>query len=260
MESAEFHSAAAVLAWQIELGADEAICDTPVDRYALPAALSKPAAKAKAGAAPAGPMIVPEVDGVAMARAAAANAGDLDGLRAAIAAFDHCDLKRGARNLVFGEGSSDARVMIIGEVPDRDEDREGRPFVGRSGQLLDRMFEAIDMGRAHDDAPIYLANVLPWRPPQGRDPKPEEIAVMLPFLERHIALVNPDVLVLMGNVSCQALLGKRGITRLRGDWQDVLGKPALPMFHPAYLMRTPIAKRAAWADLLSLKAKLKAHT
>lgn len=260
MESAEFHSAAAVLAWQIELGADEAICDTPVDRYALPAALSKPAAKAKSGAAPAGPMIVPEVDGVAMARAAAANAGDLDGLRAAIAAFDHCDLKRGARNLVFGEGPPDARVMIIGEVPDRDEDREGRSFVGRSGQLLDRMFDAIDMGRAHDDAPIYLANVLPWRPPQGRDPKPEEIAVMLPFLERHIALVNPDVLVLMGNVSCQALLGKRGITRLRGDWQDALGKPALPMFHPAYLMRTPIAKRAAWADLLSLKAKLKART
>ncbi|WP_390912853.1 uracil-DNA glycosylase family protein [Pseudosulfitobacter sp. SM2401] len=257
MESVEFHQAAALLAWQLELGADEAICDAPVDRYALPAAMTKPAAKAKAEKAPSGPVVVPDVDGVAIAREMAAAAGDLAGLQAAIAAFEHCDLKRGARKMVFGDGSPAARVMIIGDVPDRDEDREGRPFVGRSGQLLDRMFEAIGMGRAVEDTPVYLANVLPWRPPQGRDPKPDEMAMMQPFLERHIALVNPDILVLMGNISCQALLGKRGITRLRGEWQEVLGKPALPMFHPSHLMRTPLAKRDAWADLLSLKARLK---
>jgi DNA polymerase len=256
MESVEFHQAAALLAWQLELGADEAICDAPVDRYALPAALSKPAGAAKAEKVSAGPVVVPEVDGVAMAREAAAGAADLDGLKAAIAAFEHCDLKRGARNLVFGDGLAAARVMVIGDAPDRDEDREGRPFVNRAGQLLDKMFAAIDMGRSVEDAPIYLTTVLPWRPPQGRDPKPDEIAMMKPFLERHIALVNPDVLILMGNVSCQMLLGKRGITRLRGEWQDVLGKPALPMFHPSYLLRTPLAKREAWADLLSVKARL----
>ena len=143
--------------------------------------------------------------------------------------------------------------MLVGEAPGRDEDREGRPFVGRAGQLLDRMLAAIGLSR--EDS-VYITNVLPWRPPQNRDPKPEEIAMMKPFLAKHIALVDPEVLVIMGNISCQALLGKRGITRLRGNWEDALGKPALPMFHPAYLLRNPAAKREAWADLLALKARL----
>ena len=146
--------------------------------------------------------------------------------------------------------------MLIGEAPGREEDLEGRPFVGRAGQLLDRMLAAIDMSRDAILAPVYITNVLPWRPPQNRDPKPEEIAMMRPFLERHVALINPDVVVLMGNVSCQAVLGKRGITRLRGQWTEAFGKPALPMFHPAYLLRTPRAKREAWSDLLALKARL----
>ncbi|MEL7117452.1 MAG: uracil-DNA glycosylase, partial [Pseudomonadota bacterium] len=132
-------------------------------------------------------------------------------------------------------------------------------FVGRAGQLLDRMLDAIAMGRAHPDAAqsVYITNILPWRPPQNRDPKPEEIAMMLPFVERHIALADPQLIVLMGNISCQALLGRKGITRLRGNWQDVLGRPALPMFHPAYLLRNPQAKREAWADLLSLQDRLR---
>ena len=253
MESHEYYSALSALAWQIELGADESIANEPVNRYDVPAAVTKPAlAAAPATAAP--PAQLAEVDPVAAAQAAAGAARDLEGLRAALAAFEHCDLKLGARKMVFSDGVPGARVMIIGEAPGRDEDREGRPFVGRAGQLLDRMLAAIDLSR---ESSVYITNVLPWRPPQNRDPKPEEIAMMQPFLHRHIALANPDVLVIAGNHSCQALLGKRGITRLRGDWTEAQGKPALPMFHPAYLLRNPIAKREAWADLLSLKAHMR---
>ncbi|WP_372886960.1 uracil-DNA glycosylase family protein, partial [Shimia sp.] len=186
-------------------------------------------------------------------------AGDLDALRAALAGFAGCDLKRGARNLVFADGNPAARVMVIGEAPGRDEDREGRPFVGRAGQLLDRMFAAIGLARDHGSSAqaLYITNLSPWRPPQNRDPEPEEIAMLLPFLRRHVEIVAPEAIVLMGNISCQAMLGRRGITRLRGIWTEALGKPVLPMFHPAYLLRQPQAKAQAWSDLLSLKSKLK---
>ena len=254
MESADYHQALSALAWQMELGATEAICDTPVNRYDVPAVVEKPRATAP-GVAPA-VHLAAEVDVVAESERAANAAQTLDELRSAIAAYDHCDLKRGARNLVFSDGIPGARVMIVGEAPGREEDREGRPFVGRAGQLLDRMLAAIDMGRTREDAPVYITNVLPWRPPQNRDPKPAEIAMMRPFLARHIALAKPEVLIIVGNWSAQALLGKRGITRLRGHWTEVEGLPALPMFHPAYLLRSPEHKREAWADLLSLKARL----
>lgn len=252
MDSVEYHRAVALLRWQVELGATDAICDAPVDRYALQPQV-KTAPKPAAHLTPVPAM---EVDPVAEAVAAAASAETLEALKEALVAFDLCELKRGARNLVFGDGVAGARVMIVGEAPGRDEDREGRPFVGRAGQLLDRMLNAIEMGRGSETAPVYITNVLPWRPPQNRDPKPDEIAMMKPFLERHIALAQPEVLVVMGNISCQALLGKRGITRLRGGWTEALGLPVLPMFHPAYLLRNPLAKREAWADLLSLKARL----
>ncbi len=252
MESMDFHTAKALLEWQVELGATEAIGDVPVNRYDVPETVKKPVA-----AAVTGPVSVQEVDAIAEAERAASGAGSLEALRAAMDGFEHCELKRGARNLVFSDGDPAARVMLIGEAPGRDEDIEGRPFVGRAGQLLDRMLAAIDMSRDATLAPVYITNVLPWRPPQNRDPKPEEIAMMRPFLERHVALINPDVLVLMGNISCQAVLGKRGITRLRGQWSEAFGKPALPMFHPAYLLRTPRAKREAWSDLLALKARLR---
>ena len=249
MESGDFYQNLEHLRWQIELGADECICDAPVDRYALEAA----APKARARAVEAAPTAGDAVDPVAEAKAMAERAPDLAALRDALAAYEHCELKKGARNLVFSDGIASAKVMLVGEAPGRDEDREGRPFVGRAGQLLDRMLAAIGLSR--EDS-VYITNVLPWRPPQNRDPKPEEIAMMKPFLAKHIALVDPEVLVIMGNISCQALLGKRGITRLRGNWEDALGKPALPMFHPAYLLRNPAAKREAWADLLALKARL----
>ena len=252
MESLEHAHALALLNWQIELGATEAIGDAPVDRYGLAEKVQKPKA------APAQKPVANEaVDPVAEARVQAEAAQSLEDLRESLAAFEHCALKRGARNLVFSDGQAGAPVMIVGEAPGRDEDRDGRPFVGRAGQLLDRMLAAIDMGRAHDQNPVYITNVLPWRPPQNRDPSAEEIAMLRPFLERHIALAAPKVLVVMGNISCQALLGKRGITRLRGQWTQLSGLPVIPMFHPAYLLRNPAAKREAWADLLSLKSHLK---
>ncbi len=258
----DWHEAKALLDWQIELGATEAIGETPVNRYAqAPERTADPplAAVAAVASDSAAPPDVAMSDPVQAARAAAAAAQDLESLRMAISDFDLCDLKRGARNLVFADGHPEARVMVIGEAPGRDEDIQGKPFVGRAGKLLDRMFAAIGMDRAAPDPDhaLYIANVLPWRPPQNRDPRPEEVAMMLPFVERHVALVAPEILVLMGNHSCQALLGRRGITRLRGTWAEALGRPALPMFHPAYLLRNPQAKGAAWHDLLMLRARLK---
>lgn len=244
----DFHTAHALLAWQIELGADEAIADAPVDRFAAPAA--KPRAAEPAQVVPVAPP-----DPVDESRAAAAQAGDLAALRAAIEAFDGCELKRGARNTVFSDGAPKARVMIVGEAPGADEDRQGKPFVGRAGQLLDRMFAAIGLSR-HEEG-LYITNILPWRPPGNRTPEPAEIAVMMPFVARHIELANPEIVIPMGNVSCQGLLGRQGITRLRGQWTEALGRPALPMFHPAYLLRSPHAKRDAWADLLEIQARLR---
>ncbi len=251
MESAlDPYTARALLEWQVELGVTDAIVDAPVDRYALPDTapkIKKPAAAQPAVQKPA------KADPVVEAKKAASAASSLDQLRAALEAFEHCDLKRGARQLVFADGTPGAPVMIVGEAPGRDEDRAGKPFVGRAGQLLDRMLAAIDMDRAQN---VYITNVLPWRPPQNRDPRPDEIAMMQPFLERHVALSKPKVLVVMGNISCQAVLDKRGITRLRGQWDQALNLPVLPMLHPAYLLRQPHAKRQAWADLLDLRAYL----
>lgn len=253
----DWYAAKALLEWQMEMGVDEAIVDAPVDRFAAEAELkARHAERAKKpGAAPGGaPVPEPEVDPVAEARMLAKGAADLDGLRGALEQFEHCALKRGARSLVFADGVPGARVMLVGEAPGRDEDLQGKPFVGRAGQLLDKMLAAIGLSRAES---VYITNVLPWRPPQNRDPRPDEIAMLMPFLHRHIALANPDLLVIMGNTSAQALLGRRGITRLRGTWTEAADRPALPMLHPAYLLRNPQAKRETWADLLSLRAKLK---
>lgn len=269
----DFDTALALLAWQIELGADEAIGETPVNRYAADDAGARPAAAAAlppgpAAADGAGPAIRTDgPDPVAVARSWAAGAGDLAALSEAIAAFDLCELKRGARTTVFTDGNPLARVMILGEAPGREEDIQGRPFVGRAGQLLDRMLAAIGLSRESPDSEtaVYIANILPWRPPQNRDPEPAEIAMMMPFVARHVELAAPEILVLMGNTPCAAVLGRRGITRIRGQWTEapglpVPGLPVLPMFHPAYLLRNPHAKREAWADLLDLQARLRGTT
>jgi len=270
MDSAlDHHTARALLEWHVELGATEAIGDAPVNRYELPAeapGARKPAAPQPAPAQP--PAIRPAPgpepagasaeDAIAAAQAAAEAAQSLEALQAAMAAFEHCALKKGARNLVFSDGDPRAPVMIVGEAPGRDEDIQGKPFVGRAGQLLDKMLAAIDLSRTAENPgkAVYITNVLPWRPPQNRDPRPEEIAMLLPFLRRHVELAGPKLVVVMGNTSCQAALGRRGITRLRGTWVEAYGRPALPMFHPSYLLRSPHAKREAWTDLLALQARL----
>lgn len=266
MESAQdWHAARALLEWHVELGAVDAIGDAPIDRYGLEPSQPKPSQQKskpvvstpQTQTAP--PPATPTIDYVALAKQTAAAAGDLDALKAAISTFDGCELKHGARNTVFATGNPAARVMIIGEVPDRDEDSSGLPFAGRAGQLLDRMFAAIGMGR---DAPlskdaIYLVNTIPWRPTGGHDPSQNDFKVMTPFLERHVQLVAPEFLVLMGSAPCHAILGKGGIMRRRGIWTEAFGKPALPMAHPTFLLRNPAAKREAWADLLSLQSKLR---
>lgn len=253
LEPHEYHEALAQLAWQVELGADEAIGASGVNRYEE---------KVKPKAVATEPVVetVDEPEDISAETARlAAGCGDLEALRAALESFEGCALKRGARNTVFSDGNPEARVMIIGEAPGRDEDMQGKPFIGRSGQLLDKMLFAIGLSRNAEDPEdaVYITNVLPWRPPQNRDPLAEEKAMMKPFLMRHIELVKPQVLLLVGNPSSQALLDtNQGVTRLRGQWYEVAGIPALPLFHPAYLLRTPTKKREAWADLLMLKAKL----
>lgn len=249
-----WQAALAALDWQLDMGVDEAIGDEGVDRYALAEAV-KPAPRAAAVSAPA---LAQAADPVAVAKAVAEAAGSLEALAEAIAGFDLCDLKRGAKSTVFADGNPRARVMILGEAPGREEDQEGRPFVGRAGQLLDRMFAAIGLGRSSPDpaTALYITNVMPWRPPNNREPEPGEIAMMRPFLQRHVDLVDPDVLVLMGNTPCDAVLGARGILRLRGKWTTGWGRKVMPMTHPAYLLRNPLAKREAWADLLAIRERL----
>ncbi|MDO5605261.1 MAG: uracil-DNA glycosylase [Paracoccus sp. (in: a-proteobacteria)] len=250
-------TALALLEWQRELGADEAMLDAPLDRTDLPPPRPSPPPLGPAPAAP--PSAEPgQADLLTAAVRLARAAATLDDLAEAQQGFDGLDLKRGARNLVFADGNPAARVMIIGEAPGEEEDARGLPFVGRAGQLLDQMLAAIGLGRALPDAgrAVYIANVLKWRPPGNRKPTPDEIALSLPFLRRQVELADPEVILLMGNTPCAAALNREGILRLRGNWVTAFDRPALPMTHPAYLLRNPIAKREAWADLLSLAAKL----
>lgn len=257
-------TALALLEWQAELGADEPILDAPVNRFDL---ATRPSPAAAMPALPIPPATHGPATGggegdvaalIADAEALAAAADSLEALAAAQQQFDGIELKKGARNFCFSDGNPDARLLILGEAPGDEEDRQGRPFVGRAGQLLDRMFGAIGLARDAVDAEraLYIVNVLTWRPPGNRDPSADEISVSMPFVSRHIQLADPDLIVLMGNIPCQAALGRRGILRLRGQWTQAFGRPALPMTHPAYLLRNPPAKREAWADLLAIAARL----
>jgi len=256
------------------MGADEAIGNEPIDRYAESASARK-AARASSARKPLGQAaeqveagrspqfserapLVPS-QGVADGRAAAAAANTLEELQDALLAFEGCALKQTATNLVFADGNPTADVMILGEAPGAEEDRRGLPFVGASGQLMDRMLAAIGLDRAS----AYISNVLFWRPPGNRTPTTAEVAACMPFVQRHIALVRPKILVFVGGASAKAMLDRtEGIMRLRGKWYDYHGPdlnepiPALAMFHPAYLLRSPGQKRAAWHDLLMLKARL----
>jgi uracil-DNA glycosylase family 4 len=274
METADRDALLGLLRLQAEWGADDALDDAPRDRFAAAqpdaprgrADTDTPVRRADTGAEPdATPRAraprtaaAPLPPDASRAAALAAAADSLEALRDAIAAFDGSALRDTATNLVFADGAPGAPTMLIGEAPGAEEDRLGKPFVGASGQLLDRMLASVGLSRERD---LYVSNILPWRPPGNRTPTDAEIALFLPFIRRHIALARPVRVLLLGGVAAKALLGaKEGITRLRGRWTQLPpeagGLPALPTLHPAYLLRTPAAKRDAWADLIRLRRAL----
>jgi len=219
----------------------------------------KPAPQPLAPDPQASQLTVPGVAAFEQARALAASANSISELRAALDGFTGCNLRHSAKSLVFADGNPEAPVMFIGEAPGRDEDLQGAPFVGRAGQMLDRMLAAIGLDR--DSA--YITNMIPWRPPGNRTPAPHEIELCRPFIERHVALAAPKIVVMLGNVASKSLLNTdKGILSIRGNWMDYqVGDapiPALPTLHPAYLLRNPAQKRFVWADLLSLQERLEA--
>jgi DNA polymerase len=253
--------ALAALRLQIEFGADEALADAPVDRLAKP--VQPPPPPVAPAVAPKPRPRAPEARPapVLRAREVAEGATTIAELRAALAGFDGCALAATATNLVFADGNPEAGLMLVGEGPGAEEDRAGIPFVGPSGQLLDRMLASIGLDRSQ----YLITNLIPWRPPGNRNPTDAEVLICLPFLHRHIALARPRRLVLLGALASRALLGgSAGITKLRGKWTaaDIPGLPepvpALPMLHPAYLLRSPGAKREAWSDLILLRRTLDA--
>jgi DNA polymerase len=285
----------ALLAWYREMGIDAAVADAATDwrargearpgadfelaAEAVPATPPQPAARTPTRPAtratphpvtppprlvpnppqPVGrqfPTASPDAATLA-ARDAARSARSIEDLQARLAAFDGCALKATAKSLCFYRGAASARLMVIGEAPGADEDKLGRPFVGPAGQLLDKMLAAI--GRGETDA--HITNIVYWRPPGNRTPTPQEAMVCRPFLERQVELVKPDVILLLGGAAAKHILDvPEGIMRLRGQWRDVeIGAHrarAMATLHPAYLLRTPIAKRLAWRDLLAVEATL----
>ncbi len=242
-----------LLAFYLEAGVDCALTEAPVNRLSDPdiVPLSSETAQPK-------PVrTIPAEAAILLAREAARTAPSLEVMRALLENFDGCALKSTATRLVFADGNPQARIMFVGEAPGREEDIEGLPFVGRSGKLLDRMIAAIGLDRSS----AYIANVIPWRPPGNRTPTPQETQICLPFIQRQIELVDPDVLVMLGNPSTQTLLSTReGIMKTRGRWFDYdTGTRmirALATFHPAYLLRSPSYKRMAWQDLRSIAKAL----
>jgi uracil-DNA glycosylase len=261
-----------LIAFYLDAGVDALLGEEPVDRFAdeaaprpVPAPASSPSlprnarGSADAAAAMASVAAVPPSPEAAVmaARAAAKSAENLETLRALLDSFEGCMLRTTATQLVFADGNPEGRVMFVGEAPGRDEDMAGIPFVGRSGKLLDLMMQVIGLDRTQ----VYIANIVPWRPPGNRTPTPHESAICLPFIHRQIELADPDVLVCLGQPSTQTLLGtKEGITRTRGRWFKFdTGRReirAMATYHPAFLLRSPLQKRLAWRDFLALKKAL----
>jgi len=250
-----------------EAGVDEALDDAPADRFAEAASAQDPRTPPQRQAAPSPPprsapaLSVPDEAQAAKARELARQARTLEELRDILDGFDGCNLKFTAKQTVFSDGNPRAPLMLVGEAPGRDEDIKGKPFVGRSGQLLDRMLAAIGIERASG---AYIANVIPWRPPGNRTPTPLETEICRPFIERQIELVNPRVLVTLGGPSAKVVLNATdGVLKLRGKWQahttaSGVEIPAMPTLHPAYLLRNPAHKKLAWRDFLEIRAKLDA--
>lgn len=268
MTPAEAKPVRDLLSFYVEAGVDVALDEVPADRFADPIAMAPaepeptPAARPRLEPRPAAPMAVPAApplpeEAITAARAAARSAASLEDLRDIMSAFEGCALRTTAKQLVFGDGNPQARLMLVGEAPGFEEDQTGVPFVGKSGQLLDRMLAAIGIARAE----VYIANVVPWRPPGNREPSVHETQICLPFIQRQIELVDPQILVCLGKPSTATLLGVTdGIRRTRGRWLTYKAETrdirAMPMFHPAYLLRNPIEKRFAWRDFLAIRKAL----
>lgn len=256
-----------LLQFYVDIGVDEPMSVDPTDKTKVTETIL-PFAPQNVGAnaqpvmnAPATEMRVGTPEELQDAKDLAAAAKTLDELKAAIENFKGLSIKRTAKQIVFADGVPSARVMLIGEAPGADEDRIGRPFVGVSGQLLDRMLASIGLSREEN---LYISNVINWRPPGNRSPSDSEIALSLPFIKRHIELINPAVIILAGGVAMKALLDSNaGITRMRGKWTDYelpgldTAIPLIPVFHPAYLLRSPQQKALAWIDMLNIQNKLK---
>jgi DNA polymerase len=264
------------LNWLIEAGADEAILDAPVDRFGVPRAAAQqalrgtlpfpresaapPAAHAtppKPNAAPAPAVPADTSDQIGHAIDIAARCTTLEELKRALESYEGSQLKKNATNTVFADGNPESRILFIGEAPGRDEDRMGLPFVGRAGKLLDLMMAAIGLDRTS----AYIINVLPWRPPDNRNPEATEVAQCIPFLRRHIELAAPKIIVLLGAVSVRHVLGlAEGIMRYRGRWMEYrVGDaliPVMPTLHPAYLLRQPAHKKLAWRDLQAVSERI----
>lgn len=252
----------AVLDWYRAAGVDIAVGEEPVDRFAQRPPVRMAAAPAPAPDRPTDPATDQPIllgGNPDEARALAASAQTLDQLQALLGSYDGCGLKLRATQLVFADGNPDAEIMLIGEAPGAEEDLQGKPFVGKSGQLLDRMLAAIGLDRTK----VYIANTVPWRPPGNRTPTPEEIALCLPFLQRQVELVAPRLVMTLGGPAMQTVFStSNGIIKMRGKWSALrIGNhdvDAIATLHPAYLLRNPPAKQQAWADMLSLKLKAEA--
>lgn len=253
-------SVKALLSLFTHAGVDEVISPLPQNRFNEiedTLALAPAAPRQQQSPIQTAPLISPK-EACATAETSAHSAKTLGELKSALLAFEGCSLKYTATNLVFGDGNPKARVMLIGEAPGADEDRLGLPFVGQSGQLLDKMFAAIGLTRKS----FYITNIIPWRPPGNRQPTPAEADACLPFVRRHIDLVSPDFLILVGGTATKTLLGGReGIMRLRGAWKDYTSEggkkmKVIAIFHPAYLLRSPGQKREVWHDLIKIKHSL----
>lgn len=264
-----------IMEWYVEAGVDVLLEDNPIDRFSETPPPPRAKAKVSSGQSAPSPAqrlaqkaentprpapksnpqtIMPDASSVEMAKSIASNAMNLEDLKSAMASFDGCNLKRTAKSLVFSDGNPEAKIMIIGEAPGRDEDIQGLPFVGRAGQLLDKQLAAIGLDRTM----AYVTNVIPWRPPGNRTPTPAETEICRPFIEQHIELIKPDLILMLGGSSAKTLLKTNdGIMKLRGKWTEVktdtISVKALPTLHPAYLLRQPLHKKLVWLDLLSLK-------
>ncbi|MEM9330000.1 MAG: uracil-DNA glycosylase [Pseudomonadota bacterium] len=264
-------SAREILEWYVEAGVDVMLEDVAINRFAESEASRQAGKRTKAFTeaksepkqarvpleTSAQSAHIPDAGSAETAREAANSAKDLEALRNIMSAFTGCNLKRTAKNTVFADGNPHSGVMFIGEAPGRDEDLQGLPFVGRAGQLLDRMLSAINLDREK----AYITNVIPWRPPGNRTPTPQETEICRPFIERHIELVKPKVIILLGGSSAKTLLQtKDGIMRLRGKWSEVetphSQTKAMPTLHPAYLLRQPAHKKLAWQDFLKVRQLL----